>query len=216
MKKLISKHTKNDCCKENIRKILHIFGGMLIPIFILLLQNRICIILNIVLLLPVLIIDYNNWFYFLNKIPKGNLIIQLLREHEMIKGKLNGLSWLLLGTFAVICFCDKYLSALSISIFIIGDAMAAIIGKNFGKIKLCCNKTLEGTLSFILSSCIIAFGFVKYIVPETCIFNIYYITFAIFISSIVELVSKNIGVDDNFTLPLSFCMVYKCLEVVFN
>lgn len=213
MKKLISKHTKNDCRKENIRKILHIFGGMLIPIFILLLPNRICIILNIVVLLPVLIIDYNNWFYFLNKIPKGNLIIQLLREHEMIKGKLNGLSWLLLGTFAVICFCDKYLSALSIAVFIVGDAMAAIIGKNFGKIKLCCNKTLEGTLSFVLSSGFIGVCFLRYIFPD---FNIYYIIFAILISSIVELVSKNIGVDDNFTLPLSFCVVYKCLEVVFN
>ena len=131
----------------------------------------------------------------------------------MIKGKLNGLSWLLLGTFAVICFCDKYLSALSIAVFIVGDAMAAIIGKNFGKIKLCCNKTLEGTLSFVLSSGFIGVCFLRYIFPD---FNIYYIIFAILISSIVELVSKNIGVDDNFTLPLSFCVVYKCLEVVFN
>lgn len=207
--------TKEERIKENKRKFFHILGGMILPFAMIYIPQKICIILNIIVLIPLLIADYNNWLLLFNKIPKGNIITQLLREHEIIKGKLNGLSWMLIGTLCIITLFDKYLASLSMAIFIISDAVAALIGKNFGRIKICCNKTLEGTISFILSSFIVYLIFTNFIFPKKVNFNILFISLSIFTSSIVELFSKNINIDDNFSLPLSFCLTYTiCISLI--
>ena len=205
--------TKEDRKKENARKLFHVVGGLFLPFFVLLLPQKICILLNIVVLIPLLIIDYNNWILFFNKIPKGNLITQLLRDYECVKGKLTGLSWLLIGTLIVITVFNKYIVSLSIAILIIGDASAALIGKNFGRIKICGKKTLEGTLSFIISGCLVYVCFYNFIFPANIIFNTYFVLFSIIVSAIVELFSKNINIDDNFALPLSFCLSYKIFSM---
>ena len=217
--------TKEERRSENIRKIFH-FLGIVIPFMILFFSQKVAILILIVILTPTLIADYNNFVLFVKKVPHSNIILQLFRDYELIKGKLSGFSWLLIGILLSVSVFDKYLASLSVAVLIVCDAVAALIGKNFGRIKLCGAKTFEGTLSFIISGIAISFIFVKYIFTSTHLaeilhytpigyeLNSLYIGMAIFFSSIVELTAKDIGVDDNFAIPVVFCLTYHVLMIL--
>ncbi len=213
--------------EENLRKSFHLCG-IIIPFMILYFTQTSAIILTISILIPVLIADYNNFALILKKTNYLNKILKLFRQNELIKGRLSGFSWLLIGILIIVTLFDKQIAALSVSILIISDACAALIGKNFGKIKLCGTKTLEGTIAFIVSGLATSFLFIKYILKSqfvlqmlvntktiTIIFVPEYVCIAILLSAIVELVAKNIEINDNFAVPLSFCLTYKILTILF-
>lgn len=218
-----SKKERHD---ENVRKIFH-FLGIILPFMVIFFSQKKAIILLLIVLIPVLIADYNNFALLTKNIPHSNIILQLFRKQELVKGKLSGLSWLLIGLLISICMFDKYIVSLSIIVLIVGDASAALIGKNFGRIKLC-NKTLEGTISFIVTSIIASYIFINTFlksntvikllkIPETItIFNPTYIFVAIIISSIIELTAKNVSIDDNFAIPVTFCVTYEILKILIN
>ena len=46
------------------------------------------------------------------------------------------------------------------------------------------------------------------------IFNPIYTTISVVIASLVELTSKNIDIDDNFSVPIAFCLTYKILMIL--
>ena len=214
--------TKEERHKENIRKAFH-FCGLIIPLMILLLSQKVSILILLCILIPVLIADYNNFAIRYKNIPYSNVLLQLFREEELVKGKLSGFSWLLIGLLLSIVAFDKYLVALSMSILIVGDACAALIGKNFGKIKLCGSKTFEGTFAFIVFGSITALVCTEYVfnqsnflkdVIEYTNFDSLFVCFAVVVASIVELTSKSIEIDDNFAVPLSFCLTYDILMIL--
>ncbi len=207
--------TKEERVQERKRKLFHLIG-FIIPVMLLYMSQTWLLILNLCCLIPLLIADYNKWILWLNKVPKGNLITQLLREHELIKGKLSGVSWLLIGTLLITTLFDKYIASLSMAILVAGDAFAAIIGKNFGRIRLCGGKSLEGTLAFIFAGFMVYSFFGYFVFPVYIYFDFTYIVLAIVFSAIVELVAKNICIDDNFAIPVVFCLVYRICVLLFG
>lgn len=129
----------------------------------------------------------------------------ILRKHELKKKKnkikLNGASWVLLAAFLTVVLLPKIVAIVALSILIISDATAAIVGKSFGKHSLF-NKTWEGSTAFFLSAAIVVFAYGYY-------FDLrfeYYLTalIAALISTAVEAVSKFMNIDDNISIPLSF------------
>ncbi len=216
--------SKKERHKENIRKMFHLCG-IIIPCMVLFFTQKNAIILLILILIPTLIADYNNFALILKKFKYLNLILKLFREEELIKGKLSGFSWLLLGILLTIPVFDKQLIALSIMVLVISDASAALIGKNFGRIKICDPKTLEGTIAFIISGIITSILFIKYVLQsqymidvfkiEQMKFNSAYVLISILFTSITELVAKKIEINDNFAVPISFCLIYKILTILF-
>jgi dolichol kinase len=62
--------------------------------------------------------------------------------------KISGLLWTLLGALlAILMFSNKYMVFASFLYLSFGDAVAALVGKTFGKHKTFAGKSLEGSLS---------------------------------------------------------------------
>jgi dolichol kinase len=84
------------------------------------------------------------------------------------------------------------------SILIVSDSLAALIGRKFGKHKFL-SKSLEGTLTFFVSACIVIL-----FTPKVGGFSEEYLIgfIAAFVGAIVENISFKL-VDDNLSIPLS-------------
>ena len=191
------------------RKIFHAIA-IIFP-FITYYFDRQLILKMFAIALPLIIIfDYNNLLRYFIKIPPGSILKKLMREHEMIHGQLCGMSWLFLGYTIILVACDEYLVMLAMTILVFCDAFAALIGQNFGRIKLC-EKTLEGTVAFVLVGCAIIEIFQHYLPGQ---FNSLHLIIAVIVAAITELISKNIRLDDNFSIPLSFCFTYILLQSI--
>ena len=208
--------------KENIRKTFHLVG-LIIPFLILFLPQKTALVILISILIPLLIADYHNFSLLFKHMPHTEIILQLFREHELIKGKLTGLSWLFIGILISIISFDKHLVALSVAVLIVGDAAAALIGKNFGKVKICGSKTLEGTIAFVIASSITSLVFIEYVVETKILsqypsshfeFNSLFVCISAVMASIVELISKEIEIDDNLSVPIAFCSTYQILTIL--
>ena len=107
-------------------------------------------------------------------------------------GRLTGATYVMISSFFVLVFFDKYVCITSILIMSYSDTAAAIVGKMYGKTRIF-KKTLEGSLAFFVTSLIILLA----IVPEV---NLGLGMIAIIIATFVE--SLPINVDDNLSVPL--------------
>ena len=112
-------------------------------------------------------------------------------------GRLTGATYVMVSSFFVLLFFDKYVCIASILIMSYSDTAAAIIGKMYGKTKIF-KKTLEGSLAFFVTSLII----ILIIVPEV---NLGLGLVAILAATIVE--SLPISVDDNLSVPLVIALI---------
>ena len=196
------------------RKFFHLLG-LLFPILTIYCDNRLLLMISCITTLLAVVFDYHNFFHFLCKIPViGRLLIKLLRKDEAVNHNLCGLTWLLIGYTLILASYDKYLVVIAMIIFVFCDMSSALIGKNFGRLKMCGKKTLEGFISFILIGELVLYFIMKYMNNVTE-FDALFLCIALITSAVVELVSKSIHIDDNFSIPLSFCATYKILEYCF-
>ena len=96
------------------------------------------------------------------------------------------------------------------SILIIGDTMAALIGRKFGKHKFL-YKSFEGTLAFLISSSIVIL-----FTPKVGYFYEEYIIG--FVAALVGAIIENISskyVDDNFSIPFAVGFSMWILYIIF-
>jgi dolichol kinase len=115
---------------------------------------------------------------------------ELLRNHEDIS--LLGSTYLLIACLLTIYLFDKPVACLALSFLILGDTVAAIVGKSIGRVGLF-GKTLEGSLACLL----VCYALTRF-VPE--------IPFPVAVvgavtATVFELLP--IPLDDNFRIPLS-------------
>jgi len=124
----------------------------------------------------------------------------LLREHELDhkKKNLNGATYVLISALISVLIFPKVIFISAFSILIISDSLAALIGRKFGKHKFL-SKSLEGTLTFFVSACIV----ILFTPKVGGFFEEYLIGFiSAFVGAIVENISFKL-VDDNLSIPLS-------------
>ena len=196
------------------RKIFHLLG-LLFPLLTIYYDNRILLLVFCIATFCMVVFDYNNLFHYLCKIPViGLLLIRLLRKDEAVNHNLCGLTWLFIGYTIILASYEQYLVVIAMIIFVFCDMASALIGKNFGKLKICGNKTLEGLIAFVIVGDIVLYLIMKYMNNVIC-FDVSFLCVALITSAIVELISKSIHIDDNFSIPLSFCATYKILENCF-
>ena len=149
--------------------------------------------------------DYANGGKYLGRLY-GKLFKNMLRA-EVRPGQwiVSGGAPVLLAALLLNLIFPPLIAAASMAVMLTGDAAAALIGRKFGKHKIVNGKSLEGTLSFI------AVGYIFLsIVGIICgAPGIFYILGAIGViaSSIVELFTEQIKIDDNFTIPLTVGLI---------
>ena len=135
----------------------------------------------------------------------------LLRRHEVDEEKrnLNGATYVLISALISVLIFPKVIFITAFSMLIIGDTLAALIGRKFGKHKLLF-KSLEGTLAFFVGSSIVVLFTPKVgNFPEEFIIGF----IGAFIGAIVENVSSHY-VDDNLSIPLSIGFVMWILYII--
>ena len=130
----------------------------------------------------------------LNHLPTRNLFRhffgELLRNHEDVS--LLGSTYLLIACLLSIHLFPKPIAVLALAFLIVGDTMAAIVGKWLGRTRIF-DKTLEGSLA-----CLVTCYLLTLLVPE--------IPFRVAVvgaltATVFELLP--IPLDDNFRIPLS-------------
>lgn len=167
------------------------------------------------MMLSMIVFDYNNWFRYLNTIPViGRILTKLLRNNEAIGHNLCGLTWLFIGYTIILASYDKYLVVIAMTIFVFCDMASALVGKNFGKLKVFGDKTLEGFFAFIVVGDLVMYFIMKYM-NNVSNFDVSFLCIALVVTAVVELISKSINIDDNFSIPIAFCSTYKILENCF-
>ena len=107
-----------------------------------------------------------------------------------------------------LCFSSRVASC-AFAILILSDTSAALIGRKWGRHRFFNGKSLEGSLSFLLSGWIIAAGFcfVGSLPGTTLVIWL----FGVLVSCIAEFFNEQIHLDDNFTIPLLFGAVAEFL-----
>lgn len=178
--------------QELFRKAIHLFTNSLIPLAYLFLNiPRIwmAILLGIASVIFITI-DFgrtrNGWL--------SNIFAELfngmLRSHEL-EGKLTGASYVLIGSFISVAIFPKEIAVLVLLFTAIGDTVAALYGRQFGKLKIW-NKTLEGSIAGLITCIIITLFFPE--IPNVVKFS------GAFAAMFIELLPINI--DDNLRIPL--------------
>jgi dolichol kinase len=202
--------------KEEInRKLLHILSGSLIPFGIFYIPKLFkvpnwtpTLILGILLFISLFTELIRFKFPAIQKLF-FSLVGSMLRQEE--NKKLTGATYIFgSGFLCTIFFYDHpHISFMVISMFIFGDAVAAIVGLSIGKIKIG-KKSLEGSLAcFFL--CLIMCFFVFPHIPELLnkwdgYLPLPLVLLASLSITVFELfplkISKNIFINDNLSVPI--------------
>lgn len=184
---------------ELFRKLIHL-TSLSIPIVYYFISTETAALILGILAAIALIIDLGRYLH-----PETGKIFYkifgfLLRKHELDhkKKNLNGATYVLISALISVLIFPKVIFISAFSILIISDSLAALIGRKFGKHKFL-SKSLEGTLTFFVSACIVIL-FTPKVGSFTEEFIIGFI--AAFVGAIVENISFRL-IDDNLSIPLS-------------
>lgn len=136
----------------------------------------------------------------------------LLRSDEKERYTLNGSTWILIAIF--VCFLLNFKKEAQITGFLIlaiSDSLAAVFGKKYGTVRIM-NKTPEGSLAFFLSafaitlsSFLLTYNYINFIWKIIILKSLFISSFL----TILELFAQKIKLNDNFLIPVSFCLIYK-------
>ena len=114
----------------------------------------------------------------------------MLRSQER-RGGLTGATYYLIGSFLCLLLFDKTLAIVCLCFLTLGDLFAALIGKQWGRIKLFSRKSLEGSLAcFVVCT---AIALLIGLHPVVAVVGA-------LVATLIELLPT--GVDDNVTIPL--------------
>lgn len=142
----------------------------------------------------------------------NKLFIKILRKHEagLVKPGFVGAYYVVLAVFIAITFFPKEIAIASISVMLISDTFAALIGKKYGKTKLL-DKSLEGSVAFLLT------GFISictlHILQDESMMFLLSGFIAVFLSAISELFSRYLKIDDNLTIVLTMGVVMMLAKI---
>jgi len=174
---------------EILRKLTH-FCGLSIPIVYYFVGERVTLPLLGCTLLISLTVDMVRFFG--NEKSKNvthRLFGVMIRPHE--KRDFTGATYILSSSIISILIFDKLIAVLAIAYIVVGDTAGAIVGRLWGKIKFR-NRTLEGSLSFFASCCLVAL-----IVPGV---PLWIKIIGALTAAVVE--ALTFYLDDNLTVPL--------------
>ena len=131
------------------------------------------------------------------------------RERDAQGRHLNAVTWFFLAAMVSVAVFPKYITIVSMVIALFGDAAAALVGRWLGRTRFYRNKSVEGSVGFILVA-----SMAVVLLPKIGSRPAEYVigVAAAFVGSVAELTPVEI-VDDNFIVPLtiagSMWLLYK-------
>ena len=177
---------------EYYRKIIHIFNLVIPFTYLFFLESRFQVLRILVpLTLFTIVIEYLRTRSSVIKKIFNDFLISMLRIHEM-DGKYTGATWVFIGSTLTIAIFPKEIAVISLVYMSLGDAIASLVGRKYGKMKFY-NKTIEGSLAGLIV-CILSGYLIQITLPLVVVFS------GAFAAMFIELMP--IPIDDNLSVPL--------------
>ena len=123
---------------------------------------------------------------------------RILRDNEKEESfHYSGAPYVLIAALILVIIFPKIVAMFALSILLISDTMAALIGRRFGRHRLVGHKTWEGTLAFLDSGFFVTFLFVLFgnMSFQICIVSVFF-------GCLGDLFNEKLHVDDNLSIPL--------------
>ncbi len=171
---------------------LHIFNLVIPFTYLFIFESRfqvLCILVPLTVF--AIIIEYLRVHSVIIKKLFGDFLISMLRLHEM-DGKYTGATWVFIGSTITIAIFPKEIAIISLVYMSIGDTVAGLVGRKFGKIKFY-DKTIEGSLAGLIF-CLLSGYLVQLSLPMEVVIS------GAFAAMFIELLP--ISIDDNLSVPL--------------
>jgi dolichol kinase len=188
---------------EVLRKAVHLasIGIPLAAMFIGKGQDRMSalVIVLAILALVLLLADYLKLRHHGFKTFFVSAFGELLRRHEK-QGGITG-STIVVASAALTILLYRHEIAIAALLFLsLGDSMAALVGRRYGRIGLVCGRTLEGSLAALVS-CLFVSTVLLILTP---MFHWNLTPFALFAGSVVATLAElvDMPLDDNFRIPI--------------
>jgi dolichol kinase len=177
--------------EEIKRKIIHLSNSVIPLSYYFFVEDRVMMIW-ILLSITIFFVAVDYFRFRIGWIQKWFRIFfsSMLRKHEL-EGNLTGATWAFIGATISVFLFEKDIAVLALLFMSVGDTVAALIGQQYGKIKIG-KKTIEGFAGGLVS-CI----FISIFFPSVTWINR---IAGSLIASLIEL--SPIPVDDNLMIPL--------------
>ena len=177
---------------EYFRKIIHIFNLVIPFTYLFFLESRFQALRILVpLTLFAIVLEYLRVRSAVIKKIFNNFLKSMLRIHEM-DGKYTGATWIFISSTLTIAIFPKEIAIISLVYMSLGDTIAGLVGRKFGKTKFY-NKSIEGSLAGLIV-CLLSGYLVNLTLPLVVVFS------GAFAAMFIELLPMPI--DDNLSVPL--------------
>jgi len=177
--------------EEIKRKIIHLSNSVIPLSYYFFVEDRMMMIW-VLLSITICFVTVDYFRFRIGWIQKWFRIFfsSMLRKHEL-EGKLTGATWAFIGATISVFLFEKDIAVLALLFMSVGDTVAALIGQQYGKIKIG-EKTIEGFAGGLVSCIFISIFFPSVIWINSIAGSL--------IASLIEL--SPIPVDDNLMIPL--------------
>lgn len=196
---------------EILRKTIHLSSAA-IPVGAFLFSRPVFLLILTALLIFAVVVEFMRHAFQPVRQFFNSVFGALLRQHEVAEQgiHLSGATYVLLAAWITALVFPVVIMVQAMLFLSIGDTMAALIGRKYGKTRFL-KKSLEGSLAFFLSSVVIVLVTPKmgYGITE------YLIGFAVAgITAIVENITPE-QIDDNLSISLISSTLLYCFYAIF-
>jgi len=127
------------------------------------------------------------------------------RQFDPEKPPINGASWVTASFTVLAILFPGNIAIYSFLMFMIGDAVAALVGRKLGKHRLSASSSVEGTLAFVVFGLLITLLFSHPSLPVSVAeYPTWSLLVAVFIAAGLE--AAPLPMNDNIIAPLGACL----------
>ncbi|MGC0371717.1 MAG: hypothetical protein DGJ47_000416 [Rickettsiaceae bacterium] len=193
------------------RKFFHLCAIFFPLLYIFTTKLNMCILLLTISSLTLLLDTYRHSNIKIKELVDNFFSFMMRNSEKSQANKLSGSSYMAMGLLLSCILFSKGLAINSWLILIVSDCFAAIIGMRFGN-PLYNGKSIEGALAFFVSSVTISV-FSCSIEPYGTNFGI--MVFSCILTTLIEFFSKDLQINDNFSIPLTYGSSVVLLSLIF-
>lgn len=180
------------------------YASSAIPIgYLFIEKNTVLLVLGIILasMIVVEILKYKSAFVYGIYVK---FFKHMLREHEYNRGavRINGATWVLLSSIFCILLFPKLIAVFGLLMLAFADSTSALAGRIWGKKQYAPNRSYVGTAVFFIVGMIIMMLAPKYFGSGK---EYFVLSIAVIATTVAD--SLILPVDDNFTIPITACIV---------
>jgi len=199
--------------QEISRKLLHLMA-LLMPACILYLPREAPFILGLIFFAMISVELIRFRFPFAQGLFERTFVAMLRKEEFRT---LTGATWIILSAFlcALLFSGRPHIPFMALSMFILGDSAAAIVGQSVGRVRIG-KKTLEGSLACFgtcLFLCYVVFPFLPGVDTKILRFGVIWVSsLVVTLGELIPIRIKGYRLNDNLSVPLMASFAIFLLE----